>query len=142
MVVIWNFLAVALGGALGAMARYGLNLLAHRYLVSPSWGTLVANVVGCLGIGLAFRLIVIGGHVPGSAAAPAEAWRLFIITGLLGAMTTFSTFSLETIQLAQQGRWGSAAFNVAASLLIGFFAVLVGLTLGFTSSLPNPPGAG
>lgn len=127
---------VALGGALGAICRYAINLLAQRYLVSPYWGTLLANILGCLVIGLAFRLFTVHASTPGTMP---ESLRLLVITGLLGALTTFSTFSLETIHLAQHGRWGMAALNVVLSVVICLVAVLAGLTLGFTSNLPLPP---
>ena len=139
VIVTWNLLAIAVGGALGALARYGLVQLAHRYLVSSYWATIVANVVGCFCIGLAFRFLVAGGEQSIGAQTP---WlRYGIITGLLGALTTFSTFSLETIHLIQQGSYGQAAFNLVGSVILGLIAVLLGLTLCFTSSLPSLPDA-
>lgn len=112
---------VGLGGALGAMARYGVSLAAARLwgLAFP-WGTLAANVLGGLAIGvLAAKL------------APAqEPARLLIGVGVLGGFTTFSTFSLETIALFERGEARTALFYVAASLALSLLACWAGLAAG------------
>jgi CrcB protein len=115
-----NGLAVAVFGALGALARWGVNAW-----VQPAtngglpWGTLVVNGVGSLGLGL------LTGWCLGLEGLDPR-WRLALGTGLLGSFTTFSTFSVETIQLAESGRWGLAATNVALQLAVGLSAAAAG----------------
>ena len=113
-----NWLLVAAGGAAGSMCRWLLVSTTQR----PHFpaGTLLVNVLGSLLVGwLAARFG--GGH--GSA-------RLLLITGFCGGFTTFSAFTLETLQLAQEGRGGRALAYVAASLALGVGAVAAGWMLG------------
>jgi fluoride exporter len=115
-------LAVALGGALGALLRFGTGKLMLTWL-GPAWpwGTLSVNVVGGLVMGL----------VTGWAAQrglPTD-MKLFLTTGLLGGFTTFSAFSLETVQMLERGEHGAAAAYVAASVLLSVGALLLGLKL-------------
>ena len=109
-----QWLAVALGGALGAMGRFGLTtwLLGTRF---PS-GTLVANVLGCLLVGVAFVMIVDKGVLP-------PEYRPFVITGFLGALTTFSTFSLDALLLWQNGAPTVAVVYSLVTLLSCLVAV-------------------
>ncbi len=116
-----KLLAVAFGGAIGATARYGVHLFWTTRAAFPL-GTLTANVIGCLLIGVLM------------AAAMRRDWldesaRLFLITGLLGSLTTFSTFGYESFELAEQGRWGWAAANVVLNLVVGLGAVGLGWML-------------
>jgi fluoride exporter len=113
-------LLVALGGAIGSVARYGVGLAATRWcgLVFP-WGTLAVNVIGGLAIGL----------MASRVAPENENLRLLIGTGLLGGFTTFSAFSLETVRLLEQ-QPGLAALYVLASLVLGVGACWMGLQLG------------
>ncbi|GAB1259140.1 hypothetical protein NBRC116494_36420 [Aurantivibrio plasticivorans] len=106
-----NWLAVALGGALGAMARYGVV----AYIVPiPSnrfpLGTLLANYLGCFVIGAVYVTIM-------EKNLLGDQWRPFIITGFLGALTTFSAFALETVQLWQAGHTGIALAYVVCSFV-------------------------
>ncbi|MEO5733678.1 MAG: fluoride efflux transporter CrcB [Rubrivivax sp.] len=102
--------AVSLGAALGAMLRYGLGMgLNHLYPNLPT-GTLVANLVGGYLIGLALALFLQFPEI-------SPAWRLFIVTGFLGGLTTFSTFSAEVVLALQNGRPGWAAATVGSHLL-------------------------
>lgn len=106
-----NWLAIALGGALGAMGRYAivtfvLPVTPHKF----PWGTLMANVVGCLLIGI-LAVVIIDKQILGPQ------WRLFLMTGFLGALTTFSAFSLEAVQLWQLGHGLNALYYVLISLL-------------------------
>ncbi len=115
-----HILLVALGGALGSVARYGVGLAAARWLgLSFPWGTLAVNVIGGLAIGvLAARV-----------GPEQESVRLLLGVGLLGGFTTFSAFSLETVRLMQQAP-AHAALYVAASLILSVGACWVGLALG------------
>lgn len=89
-------LAVAVGAALGALARWQVGLWLSPRHASLPWGTLAVNVVGGLLIGMALVLL----------ARPDQAlWRLALVTGFLGGLTTFSAFSAESLQLLQRGDW-------------------------------------
>ena len=122
MVYVW----VALGGALGSVARYACSAAAVRWLgMAFPYGTLIVNVAGSFAIGLLATLVVEDGrHLLGLEA------RAFVIVGLLGGFTTFSAFSLETLILARGGALGLAALNVALSLVLSFG----GAWLGFATA--------
>ena len=109
---------VALGGALGASARYGLAMASVR-LFGPDWpvGTWTANILGCFLIGLAIPLV------------SADRTRLILVMGFLGAFTTFSTYSAETIALWETGRIGLATLNAVGSVVLGLLAVAAGLAV-------------
>ena len=113
-----KLLAIALGGALGALARYGLTLAVQRESMRLPWGTLSVNLVGCFAIGLA------GGWFAGRELD--ETWRAFLFIGLLGAFTTFSTYGYESVQLAAAGDWTRALLNVALANGVGLGAVWLG----------------
>ena len=117
-----SYLLVALGSALGGMARYGAAGLAAR-LISPTLprGTLIVNVSGSLIIGFLATLAAPDGRL----LLPPDA-RAFLIIGLCGGFTTFSSFSLETLNLARDGEWLWAATNVVGSVLLCLFAVWLG----------------
>jgi len=116
------YLWVALGGALGSVARYGCSGLAARLLgVAFPYGTLFVNVVGSYTIGVLGTLALTGGR----ALATTDA-RAFLIVGILGGFTTFSSFSLETLNLARAGNLGGAATNIALSLVLCLVAVWLG----------------
>jgi CrcB protein len=116
-------LYIALGGALGAVARYGLGGWIHAWAGHGfPWGTFAINAIGSFLIGLSLR------YLEGIAAAPEL--RALMTVGILGAFTTFSTFTYETIMLLQEGAWARAALYALGSLLIGLLAVASGLYLG------------
>ncbi len=110
---------VALGGAVGAVARFGLALAVAARFDGARWpATLAANLLGCLAIGVAWR--VLEHH----AASPAV--RGLLVTGVLGAFTTFSTFGLDVLGLLEGRRPGAAAAYVAASVVGGLALVAAG----------------
>ena len=117
-----RFLIVAAGGALGAVARYGVGTLAGRLGATHwPWGTLTVNVVGGLLMGaltgwLAFR----GG-------LHAESIRLFAAVGILGGFTTFSAFSLETALMIEKRQIALAGGYIAASVVLSVLALFIGL---------------
>ncbi|MCV2446783.1 fluoride efflux transporter CrcB [Paracoccus sp. DMF] len=115
-----TFLQVALGGALGSMARYGVNILAGRVTGLPL-GTLTVNIAGCFAMGLLASVLALRG---GQHLAP------LLLTGVLGGFTTFSAFSLDALTLWQRGAAGLALGYVAASVLLSLAAVAAGLALG------------
>ena len=112
--MLGSVLAIALGAALGALMRWGLGLALNGLFPAVPPGTLVANLIGGYLIGIAMAMFA---H---HATLPPE-WRLFAVTGFLGGLTTFSTFSSEVVLLLQQGRlaWaaGAISLHVAGSLL-------------------------
>jgi CrcB protein len=117
-------LAVAVGGALGALARYGLDTLIERrsFAVFP-WSTFTINATGCLLIGLVVAVAVDRHQLP--------AWiRLGLVVGVLGGYTTFSTFAQETLDLLEAGRLGLASAYSLGSIVTGVLAVLAGTLLG------------
>lgn len=114
---------VAIAGALGALARYGLGDVISRRFPEFPWGTLVINVTGSFLIGALFVILT-----DRTSASPA--FRSTVMIGLIGSYTTFSTFSLETVRLLQEGSTAAAGLNVVGSLGIGLVAVWLGMTLG------------
>ncbi len=119
------YLWVALGGAAGAAARFGVaQWAAARWGWAFPWGTLAVNLTGSLAIGLLMTLLV------GRGAEPY--WRLLLVTGFLGGYTTFSAFSYETLQLLEQRRWDAVALYVCSSLLFGLVACALGVGVGRT----------
>lgn len=115
-------LLVLLGGAIGAPARYLTDVVVQsRHDSVLPWGTISINVAGSFVLGL----------VAGLTSGSASAWVLTLIgTGFCGALTTFSTFSYETVRLAEARRWGAAVANVVISLALGLVAVALGWELG------------
>jgi CrcB protein len=115
--------AVALAGALGALARWGVGAwFGHRFPSFP-WGTLVINVSGSFVLGVLFAVLV-------ERNAGSATMRVALMTGLLGAYTTFSTFSLETFRLFEDGATGSALANIGLSVCLGLLGVWLGITAG------------
>lgn len=118
-----NLLLVAVGGAIGAVARYSISVWASRLTGGSTGsgfplGTLLVNVVGCLLLGALMVWVERG--------ALSEQSRLLLGVGLLGALTTFSTFGHETMILAQRGLMTQALVNVAANAVLGLSAVWIG----------------
>jgi CrcB protein len=97
---------VGAGAALGAWLRWGLASLLNTGTIAVPLGTLAANWIGAYVIGVALAFFA------QAAALPAE-WRLFVITGFCGGLTTFSTFSAESVSLLQQGRYAALAAEIA-----------------------------
>ncbi len=121
-----NLLWVALGGAVGAMCRYGFSKwLAH---LSPhpkfSTGILVANLLGCFLMGV---LVV---KVQALDGGLREALAAFILTGLLGSFTTYSTYVLEMVKLLEAGAWRLFSSYLGAHFVGGLLALWVGLKIG------------
>jgi CrcB protein len=122
MAYVW----VALGGALGSVARYACSITAARWLGAAfPWGTLFVNVAGSFAIGLLAALVTTDGQRLLGADA-----RAFLLVGVLGGFTTFSSFSLETLELARGGALGAAGANVALSVVLCLF----GAWLGFAAA--------
>ena len=118
----WLVPWIAVGGALGAVARFVLTAAVTR-VAGPElpWGTLLVNVIGSLLLGILFaasdRVLLSAGT------------RAMLTTGVMGALTTFSTFSVETMRLAQRGDLAWAAGNVFANVLLSLAAAAVGMAV-------------
>jgi CrcB protein len=112
--VLKSIVAISLGASLGALLRWWLGLALNGLFPTIPPGTLAANLVGGYLVGLAIAFF-------GTYSAIAPEWRLLVITGFCGGLTTFSTFSAEIVMLLQQGRtaWalGAAAVHLAGSVL-------------------------
>lgn len=121
-----TWLWVALGGALGSLARYGIATVLAEKLLNPfPWLTLLVNVTGSLAIGL---LASLGAH--GVRALDSADARGFLLVGVLGGYTTFSAFSLQTLELFRAGAWSMAAGYAALSVILCLAAVAFGDWLG------------
>ena len=116
-------IAISLGAALGALARWGLGLGLNQVLPVLPLGTLAANLIGGYLVGLAIAVFTQMPQLP-------PEWRLFVITGFLGGLTTFSTFSAEVVHALQQGRLGWAAATVATHVLGSLGMTLAGIATG------------
>jgi CrcB protein len=120
------YLWIALGGALGTLARFALSgLVAHHVGETFPWGTLVVNVSGSFVIGLFATVFGAEGRFLVGPTA-----RHFVMTGILGGYTTFSSFSLQTLDLAREGEWLRAGANAVGSLICCLVAVWVGHVAG------------
>jgi len=123
-----QLILIAIGGAAGALCRYGLvnainNALETKASSTPfPVGTLSVNIIGSFCIGIMFVLIT-------ERLSLHPDWRNIAMVGFLGAFTTFSTFSLEAITLLESGHLGSAALYIVSSLVICFLAAWLAITL-------------
>jgi len=125
MQLLMNYLVIGLGGALGSMLRFGIGSLIDSNVQKTGyifpWGTIVVNITGCFVIGFIFTISTSEGRIFLSPLT-----RNFITIGILGGYTTFSSFSWQTLVLAQSGQRWEAAANVLISVVL----CLVGVWLG------------
>ena len=120
-----SYLWVAIGGALGSVARFGCSgLVATHVGETFPWGTLLVNGIGSFIIGFFATLTGPDGRWMASSAT-----REFVVIGLCGGYTTFSSFSLQTLNLAQEGQWFKAGANALASVALCLVAVWLGHVL-------------
>jgi fluoride exporter len=126
------YLCVALGGAVGTIGRFALNgFVSNLFGATFPWGTLILNVVGSFAIGFFAALtdpsegrVLVGGT-----------GRQFFMTGICGGFTTFSSFSLQTLNLARDGEWARAGGNVVGSVVLCLLAVWIGYTAAMALNL-------
>ena len=123
-ITLQTTLLIALGGALGTLARFGLGLLAAPISTSLPWGTILINIAGSFVIGFFGTLTLASGRY-----ALSEPLRLFVMVGVCGGFTTFSSFSLQTLDLLRGGATARAGLNVALSVVLCLLAVAAGHAL-------------
>lgn len=115
---------IAIGGAIGACLRFALNeWTLHLFGRAFPFGTLLVNILGSFVIGLLYGLLITEQIAP-------NPWRIFIGIGILGAFTTFSTFSMDTVLMLQQGAFIKAMLNVLANLVLCLTLTWLGIKLG------------
>lgn len=117
-----SFAAVAIGASLGAWLRWCLSLWLNARVENLPLGTLLANIAGGFMIGIAIGVFENFPELP-------PAWRLLVITGFLGGLTTFSTFSAESVILLQRGAYGWAFLHTGVHLMGSIAACIAGLAL-------------
>ncbi len=120
--IVW----IAIAGAMGALCRWGISRAGYA-LLGPgfAWGTLIANVIGCFLLGFLMHFGLISDKLSAEV-------RTAIAVGFLGALTTFSTFSYETVSYLEDGAWALALTNISVNLVIGLGATIAGLVLART----------
>ena len=122
------YLWIAIGSAIGGVARYWCSGVAARLIGETfPWGTLIVNVVGSFIIGFFATLTGPDGRVFVGTTA-----RQFVMVGLCGGYTTFSSFSLQTLTLMSDGEWLQASFNIASSVVLCLLAVWLGHIAAFS----------
>ena len=121
-----TWVAIAVGGALGSLARHAVNHLVHARWLTTRFpvATVAVNLLGCFVIGL------LAGLIASERIALRLYWREFVFVGLLGGFTTFSTFGLDTLVLARTTSVSQAVLNVAIQVVGGLAAVWVGYAIG------------
>jgi CrcB protein len=126
--VISTYLWIALGGALGSMARFWLAAFVAE-IMGPQfpWGTILINIVGSFVIGYFAKFSGPGGRLVASFNA-----RAFVMVGICGGFTTFSAFSLQTLDLARENDWAQAGANIVLSVVMCLLAVWAGHALATT----------
>ena len=118
-----RYAMIAIGGALGALARYELAaMIQARIPAGFPWGTFVVNITGCLIMGIAATVLT-------DRLVVHPNWRFLIPIGFIGAYTTFSTFEYETFRAVTEGAWMIGALNVVASVVAGYAALWLGVVL-------------
>jgi len=118
-----KYLAVGIGGFVGAIARYLLGTyIGSRYGMRFPYGTFVINMTGCFLIGLVLAVL--------ARTTASTYWRYLIPIGFIGAYTTFSTFEYETLRAIQDGQMLTGLLNIGLSVIVGFIAVWAGDALG------------
>ena len=121
---MYTTFAIALGGALGAVSRYYLSVAAERWNSGTfPLGTFTVNLVGSLLIGFCFVVFLEKLHL-------VDTWRPLLVIGFLGALTTFSTYSLDALLLIQQGNYNTAILYIISSVLVCLLAAFIGMQLG------------
>lgn len=126
-VVLWSYAFVAIGGALGAMARYGLNVAVQRDVMFP-WGTLSANLLGCLIMGIVAQLVATASWFNEAGIIP-DQYRLLFAIGFCGSFTTLSALVLEVHTMLQRNELLNAFTYLVVTMVGGFAFFYAGFVL-------------
>ena len=126
-VVLWSYGFVAIGGALGAMARFGLNILMQREIAFP-WGTLAANLLGCFVMGVVAQLVATSAWFNDAGIIP-DQYRLLFAIGFCGSFTTLSALVMEMHTMLQRNELLSAFTYLMATMIGGFAFFYAGFML-------------
>lgn len=114
--------AIGVGSFIGGIFRYLLSQFVQaRFLSTFPFGTLTVNIIGCFLIGLFFGFSERGNFT--------QEWRIFLATGLIGGFTTFSAFSIETVNMLRDGQFWYAAAYIISSVVVGLIATMLGITI-------------
>ena len=118
-----TYIVIAVGGAFGAISRFWITTNVDKlYPATYPWGTFIVNLIGCFFIGLLFVLF-------SEKLLLADNVRSLLVVGFLGAMTTFSTFSLDALVLIEQGQYGMAFSYLLGSVVVCLIATFVGINI-------------
>ena len=118
-----TYIVIAVGGAFGAISRFWITTNVDKlYAATYPWGTFIVNLIGCFFIGLLFVLF-------SEKISLADDVRSLLVVGFLGAMTTFSTFSLDAFLLIEQGQYGIAFSYLLGSVVVCLIATFVGINI-------------
>ncbi|TAK39652.1 MAG: fluoride efflux transporter CrcB [Saprospiraceae bacterium] len=118
-----SLIIIGIGGFTGSIGRYLLSNFVNNFISSAfPYGTFAVNLAGCFFIGVIYALFDRGNILT-------PEWRLFLATGFCGGFTTFSTFSYESIKLAEGGEFFNLSMNIAASVILGFAATYFGMVI-------------
>jgi CrcB protein len=118
---MYTYLSIAVGGALGSMARYATGVYVGRWLgMAFPWGTLLINIIGSLLIGVFAEAFALRWDA-------SQSTRVFLVVGICGGYTTFSTFSLDVVTLINRGEALAAGAYIVASVVLGVLALYAGL---------------
>ena len=125
-----TWIAIATGGALGSVARHGVNVLMSRVVHRPvPYATAAVNLVGCVAIGCV-AIGMLAGLLASNRLHMTAQVRAFVFVGVLGGFTTFSSFGLDTFALGREGSYAVAFWNVAAQVGLGLLGVAAGFRVG------------
>ena len=116
--MIKNFIVVGIGGAIGTVLRYGMTVLGIHMHWSSNLSTFLVNTIGSFVMGL-----LVSGYEQGT-------WMMMTTVGICGGFTTFSTFSLQSVNLLQEGKWGQAALYILGTLLVCILMAWMGYFAG------------
>lgn len=123
-----SFISIGLGAVLGAWLRWGISLRFNHYFSNIALGTVLVNLIGAFIVGYAISLF--------SASSLSPQYKLFIVTGFCGALTTFSSFSIEVMNLLQRGQFGYALLTIAIHVIGSLLFTLLGMIVyQLTSSI-------
>ena len=118
--MFWDIISVAAGGSLGALSRFGIGKIIENNIgLTPTWSVVAANLLGCFLFGILFEVTLKGGLVGNN-------YRPFLLSGFLGSLTTFSTFTHHSFSMMKSGDWVNAGANIVFQVVAGLFLIWVG----------------